>query len=237
MKKIVRSVLKILAGILVIAVVGFGLLYLVFNVPVPEGKEGAKADDLAKQMLRAIHLKQYQQTRFLEWSFAGGAHCYKWDKTMGTVVVSWSDYVVRLDLNASKNSNVKHQGETVKGRKRQRAIRKAQDFFNNDSFWLVAPYKVFDKGTTRSIVPLEDGTEGLLVRYSMGGSTPGDCYLWELNENGFPESYRMWVSIIPIGGIEASWDDWKMMPNGVYLPQSHSIGPINLDMGTLKAYN
>ena len=31
-------------------------------------------------------------------------------------------------------------------------IQTAQHFFNNDSFWLVAPYKVFEQGVERRIV-------------------------------------------------------------------------------------
>ena len=31
-------------------------------------------------------------------------------------------------------------------------IKTATDYFNNDSFWLVAPFKVYDNGVKRSIV-------------------------------------------------------------------------------------
>ncbi|MGS0527908.1 hypothetical protein ACU8V7_24695 [Zobellia nedashkovskayae] len=96
-------------------------------------------------------------------------------------------------------------------------------FFNNDSFWLVAPFKVFDSGTQRSLVTLEDGSNALMITYSSGGSTPGDSYLWHLGPNGLPESYQMWVSIIPIGGLKATWDDWKIMESGAFLPTSHKL--------------
>jgi hypothetical protein len=61
--------------------------------------------------------------------------------------------------------------------------------------------------------------------------------LWKLQPNGFPISYQMWVKIIPIGGLEATWDEWKVMENGLYLPSSHNIGPVPLDMGEVRAYN
>ena len=116
-------------------------------------------------------------------------------------------------------------------------VEKALAYFNNDSFWLVAPSKVFDAGTTRSIVVLEDGTEGLLITYNSGGTTPGDSYLWKLNPNGFPNSYKMWVKIIPIGGLEATWDDWMVVESGAFLPKSHTLGPVTLSMGDVKGYN
>ena len=96
---------------------------------------------------------------------------------------------------------------------------------------------MFDSGTTRSIVTLENGSEALLVTYKSGGTTPGDSYLWELQENGFPISFKMWVKIIPIGGLKATWNDWQVMENGVFLPVSHKIGPVTLDMGEVRAYN
>ena len=87
------------------------------------------------------------------------------------------------------------------------------------------------------IVPLEDGLSGLLVTYASGGSTPGDSYLWILQPNGFPKSYKMWVKIIPIGGVEATWDDWAIMESGVYLPKTHKLGPLELSMGDVRGYN
>ena len=85
-------------------------------------------------------------------------------------------------------------------------IEKAVKYFNNDSFWLLAPYKIFDKGTKRSLVTLDDGHEGLLVTYTTGGTTPGDSYLWHLDSTGKPVSFQMWVSSLPIDGLEAILD-------------------------------
>jgi hypothetical protein len=51
------------------------------------------------------------------------------------------------------------------------AIKTANDYFNND-FWLIAPFKLRDPGTSRSIV-MQDEKEALMVTYTSGGSTPG----------------------------------------------------------------
>jgi len=237
MKRILKKTLKIILGLFVLLLVIFAILYFSYNQPQPVGKSGPAADALAQKMLKAINYKTYKQTQFLEWSFARGTHHYKWDKLNGKVDVKWDDYRVNLDLISPNSSIAYIGGERLWSNDSESLIEKAVSYFNNDSFWLAAPFKVFDKGTTRSIVVLEDGTEGLLVTYISGGTTPGDSYLWKLQPNGFPISYKMWVKIIPIGGIEASWGDWEVMENGLFLPTSHKLGPLTLYMGEVRGYN
>jgi len=208
-----------------------------YNEKLPEGKPGKEAEALAQKMQKAVNYEAYKNTRYFEWSFNGGNHQYKWDKENGKVEVKWADYMVNLNLNDTTRSIVSKQLATVSAKESRDLINTAWNYFNNDSFWLVAPFKVFDEGTERSVVTLEDGSKGLLVSYNQGGTTPGDSYLWKLQPNGFPESYQMWVKIIPIGGAKATWDDWKVMESGVFLPTSHQIGPVTLFMGDVKAYN
>ncbi|MBC8770003.1 hypothetical protein H4O18_18535 [Arenibacter sp. BSSL-BM3] len=227
---------KILLGTLVLLFIFGGILFAIYNEARPLGVNSDKAHILALKMLDALNDDAYKETRFLEWSFANGKHQYRWDKEANTVYVTWSNYQVHLDLNESTKSSVSKDKISISGAEKQRLIKKAISFFNNDSFWLVAPFKIFDPGTERSIVLLEDGTQGLLVTYTSGGSTPGDSYLWKLQPNGFPISFKMWVSIIPIGGIEASWDDWQVTESGAFLPSQHSIGPITLDLGDVRGY-
>ncbi len=237
MKRIVLKISKLLLGLLLVFGILFGVLYMVYDQDLPKGTQGAQADALARKMLKAVNYQQFLDTRFLEWSYAGGAHTYKWDKEKGEVRVEWDDYVVQLNLRSPEKSMVLENGTVIIGAVKASLVSKALSYFNNDSFWLVAPFKVFDEGVERSMVLLEDGSEALLVHYTSGGTTPGDSYLWKLGVNGFPISYRMWVKIIPIGGLEAGWDDWKIMENGLFLPASHTLGPITLSMGTVKAYD
>lgn len=232
----IKKIGKIVFGTLLLLLVLAGILYAIYNEPLPKGIRGENADDLAMKMLTALNYKAFKDTRFLEWSFANGKHHYRWDKKTDTVFVAWSHYKVKLDLKVPAKSSVAKGKIPLEGQEKGKLIKKATSFFNNDSFWLVAPFKIFDPGTERSMVPLRDGNHGLLVTYISGGDTPGDSYLWKLQPNGFPISFKMWVSIIPIGGIEASWDDWQVTESGAFLPHKHSIGPITLNMGDVRGY-
>ncbi|WP_373518615.1 hypothetical protein [Pricia sp.] len=151
--------------------------------------------------------------------------------------MEWEAYRVLLNLGNPEKSSVFERDIRVEKGLRAELIEKAVSNFNNDSFWLVAPFKVFDSGTGRSLVTLEDGSDGLMITYTSGGTTPGDSYLWKLNQKGLPESFRMWVEIIPIGGLEATWEDWQIMESGVFLPTSHQLGPMDFKMEDVKAYN
>ena len=101
---------------------------------------------------------------------------------------------------------------------------------------VVAPYKIFEQGIKRSLVNYKNN-EALLITYTTGGSTPGDSYLWILDEKGKPVSFKIWVSIIPIGGMEATWNDWITCESGAILPSKHDLSIGTLDMGNVKRFN
>ncbi len=108
--------------------------------------------------------------------------------------------------------------------------------FNNDLFWVggtLTRFLIF--GTERSVVPLENGSEALLVTYKSGGTTPGDSYLWHLDASGKPESFQMWVDILPIGGLETSWTDWTTTASGANLPTFHKFLVFGIEITDLVA--
>ncbi|WP_419211679.1 hypothetical protein ACNR9Q_13150 [Maribacter sp. X9] len=232
-----KRLFKFIGVIILLGAALFGVLYYCCNEPLPIGESGPEADALAERMLSALNNDGYQNTTMIEWTFRGGDHTYKWDKEKAVVKVGWDDYRVDLDLITPDSSTAYEKGEKLPYEETLNLIDKAKSYFNNDSFWLVAPYKVFDKGTERYLVELEDGSEGLLVTYTQGGDTPGDSYLWLLERSGIPKSFKLWVKIIPIGGLEATWEGWQKTESGALLPSSHSFGPITMKMGDVKTYH
>ncbi|WP_224482840.1 hypothetical protein [Robertkochia aurantiaca] len=230
--KILKKIGVVLLLVLFAMIIGF----VIYNEPLPEGTESDQAEVLAQRMLRTLNHTNYEKTGTLTWSFPGGHH-YRWDKTRQQAEVAWDDNRVILNLNNYDKSEVYQNEVRIYTEPREELIETAVSYFNNDSFWVVAPFKIYDKGVVRKYVTLDDPElEGLLVTYTTGGNTPGDSYLWMIDQNGFPVAYKMWVQIIPLGGLKASWDDWKLMESGIYLPQSHKIGPFSLKIDNLKAF-
>ena len=230
MKKILKGIGIFLALIIIIG----AIFYVTKNENLPTGTKGEKAEALANKMAKALNYEAYNNAEVLKWSFRN-QHFYKWHKSENIVEVSWDDNKVILNTKNPKKSEVFVADKKTEN---QELIQTATDYFNNDSFWLVAPFKVFDAGVERSVVKHND-KDALLITYTSGGSTPGDSYLWILDENGFPTSYKMWTSIIPIGGIEASWSDWKKTEAGFQLPTKHKMNlfGMELDMGNVSASN
>lgn len=215
-------------------VISFGLFFI-FDEELPKGEISTKADSLARKMLSAINHESYQNTRFLKWSFAG--HDYHWDKELHEVDVAWDNYTVHLHTKAPEKSTVKMNGKLVDDQNRSEIIDKAIQYFNNDSFWLVAPHKVFDPGTERRLINLDNGESALLVTYTTGGSTPGDSYLWLLGETGVPRAWKLWVSVLPVGGFKTTWEDWKTTTSGALLPTRHKFYFVDLKLSEVKGWN
>lgn len=205
------------------------------NEPLPEGRPGPEADQLAREMLAAVNKEAWDSTRYVRWSFPGG-HRYVWDKFRQRVQVEWGDVRVQLHTGTQAGRAWKG-GEEQEGAAAEELRAKAWSFFCNDSFWLNAPAKAFDPGTTRSLVDLGHGQRGLLVRYSSGGVTPGDAYLWMLDKGGLPLSWKMWVSILPVGGLEASWEGWVTLETGARVATRHHIGFLTVEVSDVSGGN
>lgn len=235
-----KKILKIIGGIIIFftlpTLLLFGFLYFKYNEDLPIGEQGKAADLLAIEMLQSLDEAAYLNTDYLEWTFKGRHH-YKWYKSDNTCEVYWQDFTVLLDFNTPKNSKVFVAKQTYNGVEKQDYINKAEAYFNNDSFWLVAPYKVFDAGVERRLVKTEDKKNALLVTYKTGGTTPGDSYLWHLDDNGKPKSYQMWVDILPINGLEATWENWIITDSGAQLPTFHKLLFLGLELDGVKGLN
>ena len=229
-----KKFLKILGALLLLFILFIGVYYVINNEKFPEGKQGKEADALAIKMFNAINNDAFENTEILKWSFRN-EHFYTWNKQENIVHISWANNKVTLNTKQPEKSKIYIDGKLLDNKE---LIEQSQSFFNNDSFWLIAPYKIFDAGTERRIVNY-NGKDALLITYTSGGSTPGDSYLWILDDNYCPTSFKMWANIIPIGGVSATWSDWKKTEAGIKLPTKHklSLFGMELPMGEVRAYN
>lgn len=224
-----RIVKKIFLALVVISL-GFVLVIQWFSKPLPESIAGPEADGLARDVQEALNITGYKALNEIQFSFRD--HHYLWNKAEERVLVSWEDYQVDLVLSETENSKILQGG---KESNRIDLIDKAKAYFFNDSYWLVAPFKFFDPGVVRSLVETNDGSKALLITHTSGGVTPGDSYLWYFDENLIPTHFELWVSIIPIKGVSATWSSW-VSKQEVLFSSFHKLGPLEITIGDLEAY-
>lgn len=230
-----KKILKIIAGVIIFltlpSLLFFGFLYFKYNEDLPTGIKSEQADVLAHKMLNALNYEAYKETNYIEWTYKKRRH-YEWDKKNNICTVFWKENKVVLDLNDTSKSKVYIHSFKNESDMAIELIEKASNYFYNDSFWMFAPYKIFDKGVERKII--KNNKNALLVTYTSGGITPGDTYLWLLNDDGKPKAFKMWTSILPINGLEASWSNWTTTESGAQLPTFHKLLFLGLEIDGIK---
>ena len=225
MKKRLKRIgigIAITLGVLVLAI---GIAMVVANEPRPEGRAGADAEALAARMEAAVDLEAWARTRAVRWDF-GGRQSHLWDRERGVARVRWGGDLEALVHVGGSSGRAYRDGEELSGAEAREVLEQANAHWINDSFWLNPIAKIRDDGVTLSLVESERG-EALLVSYSSGGLTPGDAYLWHLSGDGTPSAWQMWVSIIPVGGVETTWAGWETLSTGARVSTEHE-GPFGV---------
>lgn len=222
-----RKIGKWLLIIAILFVALFSGLYFTLSSSIPNGESGRKAEELTDNMLSSLNYDAYQKLNSISWTFREKHH-YRWDKRENSVSATFDRASVKLNFGTGK-----HEVIASSNANQDSLIQMAISYFYNDSFWLVAPFKIRDKGTTRKFVETDDGP-GILVSYSSGGVTPGDSYLWVLDENYRPKYWRLWTSNVPIPGLKFKWTSWKQY-KGVWFATDHpGAEPLAIDITNLE---
>jgi hypothetical protein len=225
--------MKILKWIIIVLIslglIGF-IAFLIVDEDLPQGKKGEKAEKIADKMLAAVNDSAWQEIALLEWDF-NGIHHIVWDKNRHWAKVSWDNYDVFIKLDSKEGIAFAKGKRVERDELLTKLLEDAYANWANDSFWLNPITKLRDSGTERRYVHQKDeNLEGLLVTYENGGVTPGDSYLWLVNkETGLPEFIKMWVQVIPVGGIKFSWENWHTTKGGAKIAQKHeNIFSVNI---------
>lgn len=224
-----------LGTLLLIVLLALIAIRLFVHEPAPEILENNEAQAKAQQMLKAVNKDAWDTLAYIAWTFPDGHH-YVWDRKKNDALVKWGDNTVHLDPD-EVTGRAFIGDEQLEGEASNKAVQEAWSMWCNDMFWLSAPYKIMDKGVTLKMAKDKDGAEGLLATYESGGVTPGDSYLWYLDDNGLPTGYKMWADIIPVGGVYTSWEEWTSVKGGAKISTTHQakIGGLKIDITNLKA--
>ncbi len=221
---------KLLYAIIAVPVIG-AAGYFAVNERLPYGEQGPEAEELADKVLSAVNIQGWDSITAVKWTFRND-HKFIWDKKRHLVQVEWQEYKAQLNTK-TKKGKAWLSGNRVQDEEAELdLVQKAWALFANDSFWFAAPFKIRDQGTERRLVKLGK-SNGLLVTYTSGGVTPGDSYLCLLDEDGRPNGWKMWVNILPIGGLQFSWEGWETFDHDTHISLRH-LGVVDVNINDLE---
>ena len=196
----------------------------------PEGSgSSVEADARARVLEAAVGLAGWRSTGALRWKLR--SNDWLWDKNAGRV--RWRQGRLEVLMETQPLSGRAFEdGRELFGQGLAETLTEAYSAFVNDSFWLFPFDGLFDAGTRRESLT-EPGPLGdhLLLTFGSGGTTPGDAYLLLFDGTSLPSSWRMWVKILPVGGLEVSFADWRRLPTGALVAQRHetAFGPLLIE--------
>jgi hypothetical protein len=225
-----RVLLALMSGL-----VGAGCVTL--GTPPPEtARSGPSAVALARHVEELVGIRAWRATGAIQWRLASGAR-HLWDKRRNFDRQELKDGTTIWINLGTKRGRVARDGAPITGPEAEALLARAYARWANDSFWLNPLAKLFDEGVELSRIdrlPDQPDAMGLLVEYKQGGVTPGDRYLWVVPGRGPPRAWRMWVSILPIGGLEASWEGWVKTKTGAWISTAHRLLFITLRIHELE---
>ncbi|NGY37083.1 hypothetical protein FQU23_006095 [Flavobacterium sp. XN-5] len=201
-----------------------------------------KANAIVKEMLTAMGgMKNYNSTQFIQWDFVNRK--LSWDKWTGDVRVEnpAAKQVILVNINTLKGK-VYENGALVKDQdKAKELLEKGKNWWINDSYWLVMPWKLQDPGVSLTYVKTAKLPNGktadiLQLTFSAVGVTPENKYWlyvdkedhlikqWAYYKNfndAEPKFLKPWNNYQKVGNILLSFD----RPN-------EEVGPKNVVVKT-----
>lgn len=228
--------LKYFGILIIILVTGAFIALKVMSEKLPNAEPSHDADALAETVMNNLGKTAFDAIPYLRWEFFRPGQKYFWDKKENNAIIEWEDNKVIMDLDA-QTAITYAKGVKQEGDNHHKLKQTAWSNWCNDSFWMIAPFKMKDPQTIRKLVPIQNSnSKGLLVEYVGGGVTPGDSYLWEINEDNKPISWKMWTQILPVKGVSTPWDGWENHMGAQFSTQHTILGNV-VTMKDVKAGN
>lgn len=199
-----------------------------------------KATTIANKVLQAMGgTDNYNNTKFIQWDFA--KRKLFWNKWTGDVRIEnpEQNLVVLVNINTLKGK-VYENGTLLSDTSAKKWLRKGKNWWINDSYWLVMPWKLQDPGVNLSYIKTEKLDSGnladvLQLTFNDVGVTPENKYYvyvdqtdnlikqWAFFPNFNDEKPRFtmpWDNYQKAGNILLSYNRSKFGPKNVEVKES-----------------
>ncbi len=188
-----------------------------------------KADAVGKELIAAMGGEaSWEKARQFQFDFvvvkddqAVARFAHAWDRYTGDYRLKGVDkagapYTVYFNVN-TKQGRAWVNGVAVQGAEKDKRIEAAYGRFINDTYWLLAPWKIFDPGVNLAYdgekpCPGGGACDVLKLSFEGVGLTPRDVYWLWITKDG--RRMLQWQYVL--GGASdppttAAWKDWQKM--------------------------
>jgi hypothetical protein len=205
------------------------LLMLALAVAARAAVRDVKADAVGHELIAAMGgTSAWEKARQFQFDFvvvkegkAVARFSHAWDRYTGDYRLSGTDktgapYTVYFNVN-TKAGKAFVNGRPAEGPAQAQLLENAYGRFINDSYWLLAPWKIFDPGVQLSYdgqKPCPDGgiCDVLRLSFDNVGMTPKDVYWLWITRDG--RRMVQWQYVLG-GAAEppttAAWKDWQKL--------------------------
>jgi len=206
-------------------IAALSLLCLV--APVRAAERDPKADAIGKELIASLGGEQaWNKARQLRFDFVVdrdgktvARFSHVWDRYTGDYRVSGTDksgapFVVLFNVN-TKQGKAFLNGKPAAGEDEERLLKSAYGRFINDSYWLLAPWKIFDPGVNLAYggeKPCPGGGTCDILKLSFEdvGLTPKDVYwLWVTRDGHHMVQWQYVLNGAQEEPTTVLWKDWK----------------------------
>jgi len=159
-----------------------------FNIDESDSFAIAIADSVMKAMGGR---EAWNNTHFISWNFFGARKHY-WDRFTNDIRIEslHNDFVALINLDDLTGRIQKDGQEVTEPDSLRFYIERAKNFWNNDAYWLIMPYKLKDSGVTLTYVG-EDSIQNagdaykLQLTFDNVGTTPNNKYHVWADKNSY----------------------------------------------------
>jgi len=240
-------------GVFAVLLLGIlGALYVLSQRQPPSGERGPAAEALTDRVEQAVRLDAFRDLDAIEFTFGPRNRRHLLDQKRGLVQVEsaqWNESEtgagaqnrgaseaalrVQFDRNNPERCRILRKNEAGSDpAQRRKLCRKAYEAHVNDFFWLAPWSQLRAPGAIRERI----AERALLVRYPEGGLTPGDVYLFVVDESGLPLRWEIWTRAIAVQGAVFRFANWETRPPGARFNTVYSGDLRDVRIENLQTY-
>ena len=217
----------------------FSLFLGFFPLTIASQNSGTKTISIVEKVVEAMGGREsYDNTRFIQWDF--GKRTLFWNKWTGDVRIESPNDSLVIIVNINTLEGKVYENDTLlTDRSAEKWLTKGKNWWINDSYWLVMPWKLQDPGVTLTYIKTETLDNGnmadvLQLTFSEVGVTPDNKYYvyvdqtdslikqWAFFKNfedTEPKFIGPWDNYQKVGHILLSFDRSKFGPKNVVVKQ------------------